>query len=185
MAQSTVTSGVAERYATALLDLALEQNAVDAVAADVDALGAAIDASDDLQAMLESPLYKREEQSRAIAALADAMGLGPLVRNTALVMAGKRRLFVLRGALTRFRQLLAAHRGEVTADVISAKALTKAQHAALTRTLKKALGREVALDTAVDESLIGGLVVRVGSRMIDTSIRSQLARLQQSMKEAG
>ncbi|MEM6972152.1 MAG: F0F1 ATP synthase subunit delta [Pseudomonadota bacterium] len=179
------TDEIADRYATALLDIALEQNTADAVAADVESMAAAIDGSDALRELLMSPLYRREQQQQGIMAVTSAMGVGPLVANTAALMASKRRSFRIRAMLARFRQLLADHRGEVTAEVTSARPLLAAQKKALSKTLRDALGRDVALDLTVDEAIIGGLVVKVGSKMIDTSIRSKLNRLQHSMKEAG
>jgi F-type H+-transporting ATPase subunit delta len=179
------TAGVADRYAAALFDLALETGALETTERDVDALAAALDESADLRALAESPLYPRDDQRRAIVAVAQAMGLSQLVTNTVAVMASKRRLFVLRDMLSLFRKRVADHRGEMTAEVVSAHAMSDAQRKALSETLKNVVGREVALDVQVDESLIGGLVVKVGSKMIDTSIRSQLNRLQHSMREAG
>ncbi|MEM9782279.1 MAG: F0F1 ATP synthase subunit delta [Pseudomonadota bacterium] len=179
------TDEIADRYATALLDIALEQKSADAVAADVAALAGAIDGSAELRELLMSPLYRREQQQAGLSAVASAMGLGALVSNTVALMASKRRSFRVRAMLTRFRQLLAEHRGEVTAEVASARPLSDAQRDALSKTLRKALGRDVALDLTVDETLIGGLVVKVGSKMIDTSIRSKLNRLKHSMNEAG
>ena len=113
------------------------------------------------------------------------MGLGPTVTNTLGLMAKNRRLFVVPGLVAQVKALIAADRGEVTAEVTAAKPLTKAQTEALAETLKASVGREVKLDVTVDESLIGGLVVKVGSRMIDTSIRAKLAKLQNVMKEVG
>ncbi|MEL7348812.1 MAG: F0F1 ATP synthase subunit delta [Pseudomonadota bacterium] len=178
-------AGVAERYATALFDLALQRNAIESVETDVNALASAIDDSDDLKTMLESPLFSREAQGKAIAALGQAMGLGVLTANTLAVMAAKRRLFVTRDMLTLFRRRVAEYRGEITAEVVAARPLSDQQQGALAERLKTATGRDVKLDITVDDSIIGGLVVRVGSRMIDTSIRSQLTRLQNTMKEAG
>ncbi|MEL6210648.1 MAG: F0F1 ATP synthase subunit delta, partial [Pseudomonadota bacterium] len=180
MADIASTDEIADRYATALLDLALEQNAADAVAADVDMLAGAIDESADLRELLMSPLYRREQQGQGLSAVAGAMGLGALVANTALLMASKRRSFRIRAMLARFRALLAEHRGEVTAAVTSARPLSDTQREALAGALKASLGRDVALDLSVDEGIIGGLIVKVGSRMIDSSIRSQLNRLQHS-----
>ncbi|MEO1776223.1 MAG: F0F1 ATP synthase subunit delta [Pseudomonadota bacterium] len=186
VAESSVSNaGVAERYATALFDLALQRNAIESVETDVNALASAIDDSDDLKTMLESPLFSREAQGKAIAALGQAMGLGVLTANTLAVMAAKRRLFVTRDMLTLFRRRVAEYRGEITAEVVAARPLSDQQQGALAERLKTATGRDVKLDITVDDSIIGGLVVRVGSRMIDTSIRSQLTRLQNTMKEAG
>jgi F-type H+-transporting ATPase subunit delta len=182
---ATLTSGVAGRYATALFELAREGKALDQVEADVTALEAALAESADLRDMLASPVFTREDQGNAIAAIAAKMGLGPIVANTLGLMAQNRRLFVVPGVVAQLKALIAAERGEVTAEVRSAKPLTKAQSEALSAKLKASVGREVKLDVTVDESLIGGLVVKVGSRMIDTSIRAKLARLQNVMREVG
>ncbi|MEL6482832.1 MAG: F0F1 ATP synthase subunit delta [Pseudomonadota bacterium] len=182
---STFIDGVAERYATALFDLALEENALEVVEADVETLAAAFGESEDLRTLATSPLYGREEQGRAMGTITSALGLGPLLSNLVSLMASKRRLFVLQDALTLFRARLAEHRGEMTAEVTAARALSDAQRDTLAATLKTATGRDVKLDIRVDESLIGGLIVKVGSKMIDTSIRSQLASLHTTMKEAG
>ena len=113
------------------------------------------------------------------------MKLGETMSNTLALMASKRRLFALPQLITSLRAMIADHRGEVTADVTAAKALTKAQQDKLAKTLKAKVGKDVKINMAVDESLIGGLVVKVGSRMIDTSIRSKLNSLQNAMKEVG
>ncbi|MEL6197807.1 MAG: F0F1 ATP synthase subunit delta [Pseudomonadota bacterium] len=178
-------AGVADRYATALFDLALQQNALDTVEKDLTTLAEAMQASPDLRSVIESPLYSREVQGKAVSAVAAAMGVGTLTTNTLGVMAAKRRLFVLRDMITLFGRKAAEHRGEVTAEVVAARPLSAKQKTALSKQLKTALKREVKLDITVDDAIIGGLVVRVGSRMIDTSIRSQLTRLQNAMREAG
>lgn len=186
MSSSTsLTSGVAGRYATALFEIARDDAAIDKVEADVTALEAAIAESGELRQLLSSPIYTREEQGRAVRALADKMGLGREVANTLGLMANNRRLFVLPGVIAQLKALIADLRGEVTAEVTAARPLSKAQTHSLTETLRKQIGKDVALDVTVDESLIGGLVVKVGSRMIDTSIRSRLASLQNVMKEVG
>ena len=182
---ATLTSGVAGRYATALFEIAKDSKALDKLEADVAAFEAALAESADLREMLASPVYTREEQGKAIAAIAEKMGLGPTVANTLGLMAQNRRLFVLPATLAQVKALIAAERGEVTAEVTAAKPLTKDQTEALAETLKASVGKDVKLDVTVDESLIGGLVVKVGSRMIDSSIRSKLAKLQNVMKEVG
>ena len=182
---ASLTSGVAGRYATALFELARDGKALDQVEADVTAFGAALAESPDLRDMMSSPVFSREDQGKAIAAIAAKMGLGSTLANTLGLMAHNRRLFVVPAMLGQLKALIAAERGEVTAEVRSAKPLTKAQTDALARTLSESVGREVKLDVTVDQSLIGGLVVKVGSQMIDTSIRSKLARLQNVMKEVG
>ena len=182
---STLVSSAAGRYATALFDLASESDALPQTEKDMEALGAALADSDDLRALIETPVYTRDEQSRAMAAVADAMGLSPLVKNVVGLMASKRRLFVLDEVIEIFAKLMAEHRGEVTADVTAARKLSDMQQKALGETLKAAVGRDVKLNLTVDEKIIGGLVVKVGSKMIDTSIRSRLSALQNAMKEVG
>lgn len=182
---ASLTSGVAGRYATALFELAREGKDIDRVESDVLAIEAALAESSDLRDMISSPVFSREDQGRAIAAIAAQMGLGPTVTSTLGLMAQNRRLFVLPGLIAQVKALIAAERGEVTAEVTSARPLSAEQTEALKETLKASVGKDVKLDVTVDESLIGGLVVRVGSRMIDTSIRSKLAQLQNVMKEVG
>jgi F-type H+-transporting ATPase subunit delta len=182
---STLSASVAGRYAMALFDLALEEGALEKTEADIEALAAALAESDDLRRLISSPVYTRDEQGRALAAVGQALGLGPLAGNVVGLMASKRRLFVLPQVIRDFRSLLADHRGEVTAEVTAARPLSDAQRAALHETLSKAAGRDVKIAVSVDEGIIGGLIVKMGSKMIDTSIRSKLNSLQSRMKEAG
>lgn len=182
---ASLTSGVAGRYATALFEIAKESKSLDKIESDILALEAALAESSDLRQMFASPIFTREDQGRAIAAIAAKMNLGPAVANTLGLMAQNRRLFVVPGLIAQLKGLIADERGEVTAEVTAAKPLTQAQAEALAETLKKNVGRDVRLDVTVDETLIGGLVVRVGSLMIDSSIRSKLANLQNVMKEVG
>ncbi len=181
----SISSGIAARYASALFELAKEGKALGALEADVDAMTETLEASADLRAVIASPVYSRAEQGAAIAAVAERIGLSGLTANTLALMAAKRRLFVLPQFVRALREAIAAEKGEVTAEVVSAKALTKPQADALAAKLKARFGKTVKLQSSVDESLIGGLVVKVGSKMIDTSIRSQLASLQNAMKEVG
>jgi len=181
----SISSGIAARYAVALFELAKEGKALTALEADVDALAETLEASADLRALIASPVYSRDEQGAAISAVAKRIGLSALSANTLALMAAKRRLFVLPQLVRALRDAIAAEKGEVTAEVVSARALTKAQADALAKTLKERFGKTVKLQSSVDEDLIGGLVVKVGSKMIDTSIRSQLASLQNAMKEVG
>jgi F-type H+-transporting ATPase subunit delta len=182
---SNLVSSAAGRYATALFELADETDALAQTEQDMDALGQALDASDDLRSLISTPIYTRDDQGRAMASVADEMGLSSLVKNVVGLMAGKGRLFMLGDVIDIFARLMAGHRGEVTADVTAARALSDAQQAGLVTTLKAAIGQEVKLNVTVDEDIIGGLVVKVGSKMIDTSIRSKLASLQNAMREAG
>lgn len=181
---ASLTSGVAGRYATALFELAREGN-LEKVEDDLLALEAALSESGDLRDMIGSPVYRRDEQVSALRELTTRMALGSEVSNTVGLMAANRRLFVLPEMIRNVKGLIAEHRGEMTAQVSAAKPLSEAQIAALSDSLKSSVGKNVKLDVTVDESLIGGMVVRLGSRMIDTSIRAKLANLQNIMKEVG
>ena len=181
----SISLGIAARYAQALFELAKEAAGLTALEADTDALVAALAASPDLRDMIASPMVAREDQAAAVAAIAAKMGLSGLMSNTLALMANKRRLFVLPQLLVSLRARIAAEKGEVTADVTSAAALSGEQAKTLAATLKASFGRDVKLNTTVDESLIGGLIVKLGSTMIDTSIKSKLAALQNVMKEVG
>jgi F-type H+-transporting ATPase subunit delta len=176
---------VAGRYATALFEIGKEAGRLTEVERDLDAVAAALAESPELAAMIRSPVFSREDQGKAIAAIAAKMGLGPEVTKTLGLMAANRRLFVVPGLVAAVKAMIAAERGEVVAEITSARPLTKAQTKALSDTLRKQIGKDVELRVTVDESLIGGLVVKVGSRMIDTSIRAKLANLQNVMKEVG
>ena len=182
---STLTSSAAGRYANALFELAVESGSLEAVETDLLSLEAALSDSAEFANMIKSPVYSRDEQGRAVDAIAGAMGLGGLVRNVTGLMAAKRRLFALPELIGIYKKLMADHRGEVEASVTAARPLSDAQRDALAAAIKSAIGRDVKLNLAVDESLIGGLVVKVGSRMIDSSIRSKLMGLQTAMKEVG
>ena len=182
---ASISSGIASRYATAVFSLAKEDKKLKPLEADVDALDGALTGSADLRTLVSSPVYSRAEMGQAISAVAKKMKLQPIMVNTLALMASKRRLFVLPSLLAALRTRIAEEKGEVTAEVASAKALTKTQAASLAKTLKAQLGLDVKIKANVDESLIGGLVVKVGSKMIDTSIRSKLNALQNKMKEVG
>ena len=182
---ASISTGIAARYATAVFELAKESKKLKALETDIGALEGAMSDSADLRTLLSSPLYSRGEQGTAIAAVAKKMKLSPMTSNTLALLASKRRLFVLPQLTSALREQLAEERGEVTAEVTSAKALTKAQADKLAATLKKQVGKAVSIKATVDESIIGGLIVKVGSKMIDTSIKSKLSALQNTMKEVG
>lgn len=182
---ASISSGIAARYAHALFDLSKEEGALNKLEADAAALGDALDASPELRSMIASPVVAREDQANAIAAIAKKLNLSPLVANTLALMASKRRLFVLPQFVADIATRIADEKGEVTAEVASATALTPEQAKKLSATLKARVGKDVKLKTTVDESLIGGLVVKLGSTMIDTSVKAKLAALQNAMKEVG
>ena len=178
-------SGLAGRYATAIFELAREAGNLDAVAADLAALTKLLNTSADLTRLVRSPVFSRAEQGKAMAAVMARMNAQDLTRRFIGLVAAKRRLFVLPAMIAVFNALLAGHRGEVTARVTSAHALDAAQIEAVKAALKQAAGRDVLLQTDVDNSILGGLIVRMGSRMIDSSLRTKLNNLQIAMKEVG
>ena len=182
---ASISTGIAARYATAVFELAREDKKIADIETDLAALGDAMAQSADFNALISSPIYSRDEQGAAVTALAKKMGLSGIMTNTLSLMAAKRRLFVLPQLVASLRALIAEDKGEVTADVITAKELTKAQSDKLAKSLKATTGKDVTINATVDESLIGGLIVKVGSKMIDTSIRSKLNSLQNAMKEVG
>ena len=186
MAESSQTvSGVAERYASSLFELALENNALPDVAAALDNFQAMIDDSADLKRLVLSPVFTAEDQLKAIAAILDKAGISGLAANFLKVAASNRRLFAVPGMIKSFREIYARHRGEVSAEVTSAYALTAAQETELKAALKGVTGKDVAINVAVDPSLLGGLIVKLGSRQIDTSLRTKLSTLKLSLKEVG
>ncbi|WP_413873251.1 F0F1 ATP synthase subunit delta [Albidovulum sp.] len=182
---ASISAGIAGRYATAVFELAKEAKGLAALEADVAALGQALKDSADLRGLIASPVFSRDEQGRAVAAIAAKMGLSSTVANTLSLMAANRRLFVLPQLLSAVGDMIAEEKGEVTAEVTAAAELTRTQAEKLAASLTKSVGKTVKLNTTVDDSLIGGLIVKVGSKMIDTSIRSKLASLQNAMKEVG
>ncbi|MBU6506571.1 MAG: F0F1 ATP synthase subunit delta [Alphaproteobacteria bacterium] len=183
--EATSVAGLAERYAAALFELADERKALDAVASDLTGLRRLLDDSADLRRMIRSPVLQRDEQARAIGAVGERAGANPLTRNFLGLLARNRRLFALPDMIQGFLRILAERRGEVTAQVIAAQELSATQRQALDERLRKAVGGKVAVDFRVDPSLLGGLIVKVGSRMVDASLKSKLARLALVMKGAG
>lgn len=182
---ASISTGIAARYATAVFELAKDGKELDALETDIATLDAAISGSDDFRDLINSPIYTRAQQGEAISAIAEKMGLSSTVANTLKLMAAKRRLFVLPQLVGALRGLIADEKGEVTAEVQAAIALSGDQEKALAAALKSSIGKDVNMNITVDENLIGGLIVKVGSKMIDTSIRSKLAALQNTMKEVG
>jgi F-type H+-transporting ATPase subunit delta len=180
-----ISTGIATRYATAVFDLAKDGKAIKSLESDIAALEAAMAESADLRTLLTSPLYSRDQQSGAVAAIAKKMKLSDTTTNVLALLSSKRRLFVLPQLLTVLQNMLSEERGEMTAEVTTAKKLTKAQTDKLASTLKAQVGKSVTIKETVDKSIIGGLIVKVGSKMIDTSVASKLNALQNKMKEVG
>jgi len=184
-ADSSGATGLAGRYATALFELADYDKQLDEVAGDLQQLGAMIADSEDFSRLIKSPVISRDDQIKAMDAITDAAGFSQLTRNFVGVVADNRRLFALTGMIKAYLTLLATSRGEVNAEVVSASALSDTQVAAIEDALKKAIGSKVQVDQRVDESLLGGLVVRVGSRMVDSSLKTKLQKMRLAMKGIG
>ena len=182
---SSLISGVAERYAGSLFELAEQENAIAEVEGDLGQVEALLSGSEDLRRLIESPVFSGEDQFRAISAIADRAQIGGLVGNFLRVVARNRRLFALPGMIRAFRTIAAERRGEVAAEVISAHALTAAQQSELKAALKGVAGKTVSISLTVDPSLLGGMIVKMGSRQIDTSLKTKLNSLKLALKEVG
>jgi F-type H+-transporting ATPase subunit delta len=180
-----MTEGVAGRYASALFDLAKESSKVGEVEADLAKFQGLLDASTDMVRMVRSPVIASDDQARAIAAILEKAGIGGLAANFLKLIAGNRRLFAASDMIKSYRALAARARGEIAAEVISAAPLSDAQTAALKESLKASVGKDVSLEARVDPSLLGGLVVKIGSRMIDSSLRTKLQNLKVTLTGAG
>ncbi len=182
MPASTTASGVASRYANALFDLAQERGGLEQAGADLASLQQAVAESDDLARLIRSPVVSREQHARAADALAERLGVSDTVRSFLGVLAAQRRMAVLPGVIAEFARLLAAHRGEETAEVTSAVPLDEGQFGEVREAVAGYVGRPVQLTAAVDPSLLGGMVVRIGSRMVDASLKTKLHNLELSMR---
>jgi F-type H+-transporting ATPase subunit delta len=183
--EATGLGGIAERYATALYDLADAGKQLDVVAGDLRDIRKMIGGSADLQRLIRSPLFDRDKQSGTMAAVMGKAGVADLTRRFVGVVAANRRLFALPEIIDGFLALLAHRRGEVTAQVTSANALDARHVEALTEQLRRVIGGKVSVDLKVDPGILGGLIVRVGSRMFDSSLRTKLQKMQLAMKGIG
>jgi F-type H+-transporting ATPase subunit delta len=179
----TVVSGVAGRYASALFDLAREQRAIDAVSADLDRFDALLRESPDLQRLVKSPVFTAEEQERAIGAILEKAGIGGFAGNFIRLVAANRRLFALPDMIRAYRTLVADHKGIVRAQVTVAEKPSDRVLSDITSALRDVAKAEVDVDIRIDPSLIGGLVVKMGSRMVDASLRTKLNSIRLAMKE--
>lgn len=177
-----IRASLAGRYASALFDLARDERQIDAVSRSLDALGQALLDSKDLAELVASPLVSRDDAGKALAALAPQLQLDSITTNFLGVLARNGRKRELRSIIRLFRRIAAEHRGETTADVITARPLNDDQIAALKAQLRARGGREVNVDATVDPNILGGIVVKLGSQRIDASIRTKLNRLAQAMK---
>ena len=177
-----IQASLAGRYATALFELARDEKQLEAVGASLSTVRAALRESDDFRALTTSPLISRDQAVKAVAATAEVMRVDPITSNFLGVLAQNRRLSQLDQVIRAFNMLAARHRGETTAEITSAHALSDDQVAALKQNLRTRIGRDVAVDLSVDPAILGGLVVKVGSQMIDGSIRTKLNNLAHAMK---
>jgi F-type H+-transporting ATPase subunit delta len=178
-------SGVAGRYATALFELARDEKSVDSVKADLERFDALITESSDLARLVRSPVFTADEQVRALTAVLDAAGIGGIAAKFLKVLAMNRRLFTVRNVIRTFRALVAHFKGEVSAEATIAEQLSDSHLEALKTALKSVTGKDVDLTVKVDPTIIGGLIVKVGSRMVDSSLRTKLNSIKHAMKEAG
>jgi F-type H+-transporting ATPase subunit delta len=183
VANEPIVSGMAGRYATALYELALEQRALDAVKADLDRFDALIEGSADLNRLVRSPVFTAEEQKNALAAVLEKTGIGGIAANFLGFVAQQRRLFAVREMIRAFRAFVARHKGEVRAEVTVAEPLSENHLNALKAALKSTTKKEVALDIRVDPAILGGLIVKLGSRMVDASLKTKLNSIKLAMKE--
>jgi F-type H+-transporting ATPase subunit delta len=175
---------VAERYAGALFELARANNSADSIEQSLDTFLGVLSESADLRRFVLSPMFSNAEQQQGLTAILKSIGMTGLARDFLLVLARNRRLFAVESVIKAYKSLNAKQRGEVEAEVVSAAPLTKAQLQDLTDTLRQKLGKTPKLTQTVDPKLLGGLIVRVGSQMIDTSLRTKLKNLEKVMKEA-
>jgi F-type H+-transporting ATPase subunit delta len=183
--EESIVSGMAGRYATALFELARDEKTVDAVKADLESFDALLNDSEDLRRLVRSPVFSADEQGKALAAVLEKAGLKGLAANFLLLVASNRRLFAVRDMIRAFRTLVARHKGEVTADVTIAEKLSNTHLDALKSALKSVTGgKAVDLNIKIDPAIIGGLTVKLGSRMVDSSLRTKLNSIKHAMKEA-
>ncbi len=183
--ENPTVSGVAGRYATALFELARDERSIDVVKADLDRFDAMVAESADLARLVRSPVFSAEEQLRALSAVLDAAGLTGTAAKFLKVLTVNRRLFSVRDTIKAFGALVAKFKGQAAADVTVAEPLSDKNLDALKTALKSVTGQEVSLNVRIDPAIIGGLIVKVGSRMVDSSLRTKLNSIKNAMKEAG
>ncbi len=182
--EDSIVSGMAGRYATALFELALEEKAIDKVKADLEAFDKLIADNPDLERLVRSPVFGADEQIKALSAILDKAGIVGIAANFLRVITANRRLFALREMIRGYRALVAKHKGEVSAEVTVAEKLSDKNLDALKGALRTITKKDVDLNVTVDPAIIGGLVVKLGSRMIDSSLRTKLNSIKYAMKEA-
>jgi F-type H+-transporting ATPase subunit delta len=183
--ENTIVSGVAGRYATALFELAKDSGALDAVGRDLDAFDAAVQAQPDLERFVRSPVFGAEEQGRALKPILASLGISGLAANFLLLVAAKRRLFAVHDMVRAFRALVDQANGVVRAQVTVAEKPSEKVLGDIKQALREVAGDKVAVDVKVDPAIIGGIVVKVGSKMVDASLRTKLNGIRIAMKEVG
>jgi F-type H+-transporting ATPase subunit delta len=183
--ETPIFSGMAGRYATALFELARESNAIEAVKADLEEFDRLVVENPDLARLVRSPVFTAEEQSRALSALIERLGIGGLAAKFLKFVAANRRLFAIRQIIMGYRDLVARYKGEVRAEVTAAEPLNAAHLVEIKDALNAITGKTVDVDIRVDPAIIGGLVVKLGSRMVDSSLRTKLNAIKHAMKEVG
>jgi len=185
VSENLMISGLASRYAVALFDLGIERDTLNSITRDMAALSAMLADSADLAGITVNPVISSEAKGRAITAVAEKAGFDRLVVNFLAVIAHNNRLDQLENIITEFNRIVAHHNGEVSASVTTARKLTKAQLDALKKKLESMVNSDVTVDSDINDALLGGIVVKIGSRMIDSSLMTRLANLEESMKEVG
>jgi F-type H+-transporting ATPase subunit delta len=185
VAEDPSVSGVSGRYATALFELARDEKSLDAVKADLDKFDAMLSESADLKRLVRSPVFAADTQSRALSAVLDKAGISGIAANFLKVLTNNRRLFAVTDVIRAYGTLVARFKGEASAEVTVAEPLSDKNLDALKAALKQVSGKDVTLNVKVDPSIIGGLVVKLGSRMVDSSLRTKLNSIKHAMKEAG
>ena len=184
-AEDPSVSGVSGRYATALFELARDEKSVDAVRADLDKFEAMLNESADLTRLVRSPVFSADAQTKALNAVLDKAGISGTSAKFLKVLTANRRLFAVTDVIRAFRALVAQFKGEATAEVTVAEKLSDKNLDTLKAALKSVTGKDVMLNVKVDPTIIGGLIVKVGSRMVDSSVRTKLNSIKHAMKEAG
>jgi F-type H+-transporting ATPase subunit delta len=184
VADEPIVSGMAGRYATALFELALEEKSLDSVKADLDRFDALVEGSEDMKRLVRSPVFSADEQAKALVAILEKANISGIPAKFLGIVAQKRRLFAVRDMIKAFRALVARHKGETQAEITVAEPLSETHLNALKDALRNTTKKDVALDVRIDPSILGGLKVKLGSRMIDSSLKTKLNSIKLAMKEA-
>ena len=180
---TSMSSGVATRYAKAIFGLAKDEGGMSLLETDLQSLENILEVSEDFRTLISSPMYSRAQQEAAILEISKKIRISDMMRNALCLVCSKRRLYILQQLIDEISAYIAEDKGEITVSVTSARELSEDQNRNLVKTLKNTIGKEIKIKATIDRNLIGGLIVKVGSKMIDSSIRSKLENLQNIMKE--